>query len=540
MTTPLETAARRRRELASAVKRLRVAATSDPALADELADSLVALNGSRLLAWAFADAAADAPETVLLAARILAGRGPAGPYASLTDAVRYFTASTQLAAVQAGLGQPEASGRTLDALDAWRGQLGRLPLVENLDATVVVWALIARSRSRLSADVAGANSLADAAALRLYAAGLDQDPSRAYLAMAVHLLVADCRWAAGRAEAALAHHRLALARHRTAIAGLPGAKRPKPALAQVAVAPLPELFEPFAQRLEATGDVAGEIATRRAWLTLVAQLAEPATGADQLVRTGLGRALTRAGRADEAAEWLAAAGSAVPGDAPPTTPSERVDWGALTPSESLAAEDPPATASARLQHDEQAAVFEGVAARAEAERAEDRLRAEAALLAAERAAERERAERLATAATAAAEAAGAEQARREAEAAAARRTAEQAAARAAAEARRREFAAARGPDRTVDPELARAAAAELAGARDAVLAAGTELVPQAVARERLADLLRPLATMDAAAYGDELVTTLEALVGLRWRLGDADGSREAAREAKALAAELGR
>ena len=150
MTTPLETAERHRRELTSAVKRLRVAATSDPAQTDELADSLVELNGQRLLAWSFAEAAADAPESVLLAARILAGRGPAGPYASLTDAVRYFTASAQLAAVQAGLGQPEAAGRTLDALDAWRSQLGRLPLLENLDATAVAWALIARSRSRPS------------------------------------------------------------------------------------------------------------------------------------------------------------------------------------------------------------------------------------------------------------------------------------------------------------------------------------------------------------------------------------------------------
>ena len=33
---------------------------------------------------------------------------------------------------------------------------------------------------------------------------------------------------------------------------------------------------------------------------------------------------------------------------------------------------------------------------------------------------------------------------------------------------------------------------------------------------------------------DELATTLEALVSLRWQLGEADASREAARELKAL------
>ncbi|MGC4152677.1 MAG: hypothetical protein QM628_06315, partial [Propionicimonas sp.] len=219
MTTPdpLAAAERRRRDLASAAKRLRVAVMTDPARAGEFADTLVALVGNRLLAWSFTDAAADAPESVVLSARILAERGPLGPYASADDAVRYVTASVQLAAVQAGLGQPEAAGRTLDALDAWRAQLGRLPLLEQLAPLTVVWALAVRARA--AQEVAAANGYADAALLRLYAAGLDLDAGSAYLAVTAHLVAADARWAAGHPDAALAQHRLALARYRAAVAG---------------------------------------------------------------------------------------------------------------------------------------------------------------------------------------------------------------------------------------------------------------------------------------------------------------------------------
>ena len=40
-------------------------------------------------------------------------------------------------------------------------------------------------------------------------------------------------------------------------------------------------------------------------------------------------------------------------------------------------------------------------------------------------------------------------------------------------------------------------------------------------------------TADPAQYRDELVATLDALVSLRWRLGDSEGSRDAARERRA-------
>ena len=46
-------------------------------------------------------------------------------------------------------------------------------------------------------------------------------------------------------------------------------------------------------------------------------------------------------------------------------------------------------------------------------------------------------------------------------------------------------------------------------------------------------VLRPLAAVDPG-HRDELAAVLESLVGLLWRLGDPDGSRAAAREARTL------
>ncbi|MGC4153127.1 MAG: hypothetical protein QM628_08595, partial [Propionicimonas sp.] len=112
-----------------------------------------------------------------------------------------------------------------------------------------------------------------------------------------------------------------------------------------------------------------------------------------------------------------------------------------------------------------------------------------------------------------------------------RRAAQELAEQAAAAERRRERAAAREDARAVQPELLQASAAELPSARQQVIEAGGEPA-LAAAQERLAALLRPLATADPDGYRDELLATLEALVSLRWRLGDPEGSREAARERK--------
>lgn len=286
-----------RRELASAARRLRVAAMSDPQRAEELADTLVELTAVRLLTWDVLDAATDAPESVVLAARILASRGPSGPYASLADAGRYAAASAQLAAVQAGLGQADAAGRTLDALEAWRGQLGRLPLRESLPDPVAIWMLVARARALLATDVAAANAHADAAEVRL--AG-SVAPS-AYLAVAVHLLAADCRWAAGRPDSALAHHRLALEAHAGALAEAPSTTR-RPAVARIAAAPVTAVHEPYAGRLALTGSTDAAIALRRAQVSLLDTLGVPDAAA--LARAGLAAALVAAGRPTEAAALL--------------------------------------------------------------------------------------------------------------------------------------------------------------------------------------------------------------------------------------------
>ena len=521
MTAVFQAAEQRRRDLASAAKRLRVAVMTDPSQSGAFADTLVALVGNRLLAWSFAEAAADAPESVVLSARILAERGPVGPYTSADDALRYFTAAVQLAAVQAGLGQPEAAGRTLDALDDWRSRLGRLPLLERLVPSTAVWALAVRARA--AQQVAVANGYADAALLRLYAAGLDLDAEAAYLAVTVHLATADARWAAGHVEAALAHHRLALARYRAAIAGLAGAIRP--ALAQIALAPLSELFGPFALRLEASGDPTGALAVRRDWLAQAERLATADDTATATPTAALRHALTRAGRGAEASQL---ASSAPIAELPLPVPGPRIDWPALTAEQVLSTGAVTVTAAMRLQRDEQAAAAAASAARADAEHAEARLRARAEQLAADQAAALAEAERHAEAQAVAAARAAAERAETEAAAEAERRAAQEAAEQAAAAERRRERAAAR----SVDPELLRRSAAELPDARQQAGRAGAEPAALAAAQEWLAAVLRPLATADPDRYRDELVATLEALGSLRWRLGDAAGSREIARERK--------
>lgn len=541
MPTPLDRPERARRELASTVKRLRVSVTSDPGHGDELADALVRLTAARLLAWDFTEAAADAPEAVLLAARILARSGAAGPYTSPTDAARFFTASALLAAVQSGLGQDEAAARTLAGTDGWLPQLGRLQLREHLDATAVIWSLVARSRALLATDVPRANACADAAAHRLYAAGLDTAPG--YLALTVHLLVADCRWAAGYPDQSLAHHAVALSGHRVAIGSAePG--RLRPALAAVAAAPVVALHEPYALRLDSTGEENFATAVRRAEVVLLENFGH-AGGQLALARAGLARALAREGRGDEAqrelaeAEDLAAkAGIRLQALDGAVLPGVRCNWPKLTAAEALAPEGLPATAVTRLEQDVQAAVFDGVAARVSAHRSEERLRAQADAAATERAADSAVAERLARSEAAAAQSAAIEQDRHAAGLAAVRRESEEAAAREAADERRRQLA--EDHQLVVDPAAARTAATELAAARDGIGGAADDLQYLRAAQERLASLLRPLAAVDPDTHLPELVNALEALVGLRWRLGDPEGSREAAREARALALDAGR
>jgi hypothetical protein len=542
MTTPIDQAERVRRELVSAVKRLRVLATSDPARAEELADTLVRVTAARLLSLDLAEAASDAPEAVLLAARLLARNGAAGPYTSPADAARFFTASALLAAVQSGLGHVEAAARTLAGVDGWIEQLGRFPLRDHLEPMAVVWSLVARARSMLTTDVPAANACADAAARRLYAAGLGA--AKDYLPLTVHLLLADARWAAGLPTESLAHHRRALTAYRSLFSPAPG--RLRPAVAQVAIAPVAALHEPYAQRLAHLGDTLFAVAVHRAEVSRFEELGAPAPVL-AAARTGLARALAAEGRGEESTAELAEAVALDPAAAAQpevqlAPPGEPCTWtaSAWTGLGTVPEGDASlAAAAARLSQEVQAAVFDGVAARLEAQQSEERIRVEAESDAAERAAEREQEERAAQAEEAAALAATQERDRLRAEEAASRRQAEEAAARAAADERRRQLAEEHQRQLAVDPAAPEAAAAELAAARARVHDAANDLREQHDAQEHLAALLRPLALLDPDTHRAELVTALEALVGLRWRLGDPDGSREAAREARTLAADAG-
>lgn len=529
MSEPLEAAERRRRELASTAKRLRTAVMTDPGRAAELADTLVELVENRLLAWAFAEAAAEAPDSVVQSARILAAGGPVGPYANATDAGRYYVASVQLAAVQAELGQPEAAGRTLDSLEEWRGQLGSLRVLDQASPVTAIWALVTRARAWLATDVALANAAADAALLRLYAAGLDLQPASAYLAMAAHLTTSDARWAAGQPESSLAHHRLAIGRYRGLEADLIAV--PKPAERQLLQAPLAELYQRYVLRLELAGDPSSAIATAREWLALEERLCHAGDARGPAARAVLAQALARAGRNLEAAALGVAAGapeSAVP------RPGEPIAWQPLSSDQAFAPVGLSITASVRLQRDEQAAIAEGIAARGAAEVAEAQRRRAAEQAAATAASKRAEAERRATAAAQAQAQRAAEIERERAEEAAVRQAAVAEAERAAAEARRQQLAAARAEARAVAAEAVETALAELDEARGRVAEAGDELVPLAAAQERLAAVLRPLALADAAQFRDEYAATLEALVSHYWRLGNAEASREAARQLKAL------
>jgi hypothetical protein len=116
--------AQQTKALASSAQRLRGWVGSYPSKAPELADALVELTAHRLLGHGYAAAAADAQEAVRRAAELLAAKGPLGPYTSITDAARYVTAVIQLAAIQAGLGMPDAAGRTIESLRDINDQLG--------------------------------------------------------------------------------------------------------------------------------------------------------------------------------------------------------------------------------------------------------------------------------------------------------------------------------------------------------------------------------------------------------------------------------
>ncbi|MGB8021419.1 MAG: hypothetical protein WCF04_09355, partial [Candidatus Nanopelagicales bacterium] len=240
------------KKAASTVQRLRGWVGTDPTRTPELADALVRLTETRLRANSWTEAAPDAQDSVVLAGKLLASHGPLGPYTPLADAVRFVTATVQLADTQVGLGLPEAAGRTLQAALAVRAQLSRLDLDHELDATTRCRALLVLAEAALAGgDVPGANAHADAA----LAARIDLPPD--LLTVRIARLLADCRWAAGWELDAVAWAWQALADYDALVGGrLDDPGRVSPVLLERVAEPLFGAARDAADRLAACGEQA--------------------------------------------------------------------------------------------------------------------------------------------------------------------------------------------------------------------------------------------------------------------------------------------
>jgi hypothetical protein len=310
--------AQRGKALSSSVQRLRGWVGSDPSKGLELADALVELTAHRLLGHAYAAAAADAQESMRRAGEMLAAKGPIGPYTSISDAARYVPAVVHLATIQAGLGLPDAAGRTIESLEDMREQLRKNGLEQRLDPQTAVWALSCSARAALaSGDIGAANAYADAALARLAESDLQDNPDTAYVAMDVDRLVSDCRWAAGRTEEALSYLYAAKARYDDLVDGrLDEPARLSPAFLERLAEPLFVLYRDMADRLTANGEVDLGLVTRRRLIELLrgltARLGDPVAVQLASALSGLASDLSAAGRVDGAEAAAAEAAAAMP------------------------------------------------------------------------------------------------------------------------------------------------------------------------------------------------------------------------------------
>ena len=315
---PQDPYAQRGKSLASSVQKLRGWVGSDPSRTPELADALVEVTEHRLLGHGYAVAAVDAQESVRRAAELLTVNGPIGPYTAAADAARYVAAVVHLATIQAAVGQPAASGVTLASLDGLHEQLREVGLEYAVAPSSAVWALCGTARSALaSGDLAEANAHADAASARLAESGHSDEPDGSYLAIDVARLASDCRWAAGRAEDALAFLHLAQTRYEALVAGRlhePG--RLSPALLERLAEPPFGLYRDLADRLAASGEADLALVTRRALVALLRRLA-PRLGDRVRVQLSsaladLARELAATDRFEEADAAAAEATTSVP------------------------------------------------------------------------------------------------------------------------------------------------------------------------------------------------------------------------------------
>jgi hypothetical protein len=347
-----DTYAQRAKALASQVQRLRGWVGSDPSKAPELADALVELTAHRLLGHGYAAAAADAQESVRRAGELLATTGPIGPYTSITDAARYVTAVVHLATIQAGMGMPDAAGRTIELLQDIREQLREHRLDVPLQPETAIWALWSSSRAALaSGDIGTANAYADAAFIRLAESDLGNDPDANYLAMDVNRVVSDSRWAAGRAAEALSYLHAAKDHYDAAVGGrLDEPRRLSPALLERLAEPLFTLYREMADQLVAMDEVDLGLTTRRRLIELLrglnGRLADPVPAQLAAALADLAQDLSKLDRLEEAEAASAEAAAIMPQEsteiqelarAVPNPGTEVITWNPLPSTASYAA-----------------------------------------------------------------------------------------------------------------------------------------------------------------------------------------------------------
>lgn len=303
---PADPYGQRGKTLTSTVQKLRGWVGSDPSRTPELADALVEVTAHRLLGHGYAAAALDAQESLRRAAELLTANGPIGPYTSVADAARYGAAVVQLATVQAAVGQPDAAGRTVASLWPLQQQLHELGLQQQVDLTTAIWALSCTARAALaSGDVAEANAGVDAASVCWATLGRAEEQDWVYLPMDLARLASDCRWAAGRVDDALAYLQLAVDRY-DALTGrrLREPARLSPPLVERLAEPLFAVYRDLADRLTAVGETDLGLVTRRTLVELLRGLA-PRLGGRTPVQLAaaladLARDLLSADRVDEA------------------------------------------------------------------------------------------------------------------------------------------------------------------------------------------------------------------------------------------------
>ena len=285
---PSDHTGRRIKDLSSEVKKLRGWSASDESVAERLTDALNELTGQRLIAHQYVPAVEDAQDALTRANKLVAAHGAVGPFTPIDDGVRFFTATTQLAATQVGVGQPQLGGQMAQALRGWVGLLPHVDLVPYVGARTATWLLATQARAALaSGDLASANAFADAATARARDGGLADGPDAPVLVDALRL-AADVRWISG-----IDHDAIALSREAAdaaaAVAGpvLGSAGRVAHAWADRVMQPLVEARRDLADRLVGSGQGEAGLSERHGLIVLleglVGRLGAPARAA--LVRT---------------------------------------------------------------------------------------------------------------------------------------------------------------------------------------------------------------------------------------------------------------